>query len=133
MVAAAAVLTAVGLVVFWPHGGETAAQDPALVSDHPLPATVTGVQIRPCSGTAEGDGIDCAVVSLRLDGDAGPATLEQSASATGPRLGKGDEILVVRVEQADGSVSYSFYDFQRSTPMWILTLIFVGAVLLLGR
>ena len=34
---------------------------------------------------------------------------------------------------ADGSVSFSFYDYQRATQMWVLVIAFVAAVLVLGR
>jgi uncharacterized membrane protein len=45
----------------------------------------------------------------------------------------GDDIRVVPSTRADGQVVYSFYDFQRSTPMIVLAALFVVAVVALGR
>jgi uncharacterized membrane protein len=49
------------------------------------------------------------------------------------RFGVGDGIDVLLTEFEDGTTSYTFYEFQRATPMLLLVLCFVVAVLLLGR
>src|SRR6185295_2865848 len=48
-------------------------------------------------------------------------------------LHPGDDILVNMTVTPQGTASFSFFDYQRATPMWALTIVFVGAVLLLGR
>ncbi len=58
--------------------------------------------------------------------------IEQSASAP-TTLHPGDDIYVNVTINTDGTASFTFFDYQRATPMWILTIAFVGAVLLLGR
>jgi uncharacterized membrane protein len=40
---------------------------------------------------------------------------------------------VLANQAVDGSTFYTFYEFQRRTPLLVLTLLFVGAVVLLGR
>jgi uncharacterized membrane protein len=45
----------------------------------------------------------------------------------------GDAILVDIVVQPDGSTQIFFYDFERSTPLLMLTLLFVAAIVVLGR
>lgn len=62
---------------------------------------------------------------------AGP-TIEQPTTAAGS-LHAGDDIYVNMTVNADGTASFSFYDYQRATPMWFLTIIFIGAVVILGR
>ena len=57
-------------------------------------------------------------------------TIEQGASSP---LGVGDGVIVVAYESADGEIQFSFQDYRRGWPMLILLVIFVGAVLALGR
>ena len=56
--------------------------------------------------------------------------MEQSIDST---IDAGDAILVLVDELADGSTIVTFYDFQRGTPMLLLLLVFVVAILVLGR
>ena len=44
-------------------------------------------------------------------------------------LRDGDEILVTAVDTGDGTTTYEFWDYQRSTPMLVLVGLFVVAVL----
>lgn len=62
----------------------------------------------------------------------GGPTIEQPISAVG-NLHSGDDILVNLTVNADGTASFSFHDYQRSSPMWVLTVVFVAAVVILGR
>ena len=45
----------------------------------------------------------------------------------------GDGIYVLAYDQVDGQRTYTFYEFQRGTPMLLLLLLFCVAVLTLGR
>ena len=142
----AALVTILGLVVFWPHGGRAQAEDQ--FSDPALKAEVVSVRTAPCTGTTLADNTPCNFVGLHLDGHnipepavprgggqpatfAGP-TIEQPVSSVG-NLHSGDDIYVNMTVLPDGTASFSFYDYQRATPMWTLTIVFVGAVLILGR
>lgn len=143
----AAAVTMVGLVAFWPDGSVQASPDVDLFGEAPIKAEVVEVTTAPCTGTTEEDSTPCNFVRLHFPGHDAPApevprgggqptqtgpTIEQPASAIG-RLHAGDDIFVTMTVLPDGTASFSFYDYQRATPMWILTIAFVGAVLLLGR
>ncbi len=144
----AAAMTILGLIVLWPNGSAGRASDTTFFVDAPIKATVTNVTTGPCTGTTEADGIPCNVISLHLDGQPVPApvvprgggpattpagpTMEQVISDVGG-LHPGDEIYVTMTVLADGSASFAFYDYQRATPMWVLTIAFLAAVLVLGR
>ena len=147
-IASAAAITLLGLVVLWPSASTRSASDPDLFSDPPIKASVTDATIAPCTGTTEADEISCNFVSLHLDGQTTPVpvvprgggpttpsgqpTIEQGVSGVGG-LRPGDDIYVNMTVLADGSVSFSFYDYQRATQMWVLVIAFVAAVLVLGR
>lgn len=144
-VAVIAVATVAGLVAFWP-GHDRAAVDPALLAAHPLRATVTGVSRAPCTGTTEADGQICVVATLRLH-DAPPArpsprgagnaavdpTLEETTQSATRSLHAGDDIYVLATTRDDGTSTYSFYDYRRSSSLWLLTIVFAIAVVALGR
>ncbi|MBK5332821.1 MAG: YibE/F family protein [Ilumatobacteraceae bacterium] len=150
-VGVAAIATLIGVVVFWPNGASGRSTDPTLFSDPPLKAQVVGVTTAPCTGTTEADNTPCNFIHLHLDGQPrtpepqvprgggggessvqnGP-TIEQGVSDVGT-LHAGDDIYVNMTVLPDGTATFSFYDYQRATPMWILAIAFIGAVLLLGR
>jgi uncharacterized membrane protein len=132
-VIACAVLTMVGVIALWPSG-RGIADDPLELNAAPVPATVRSVETGPCSGTSAEDAIECGFASI----DVGSGSqrqfgiLEQGLSSSGLSVNKGDRILVNAVELPDGTVSYSFFDFQRNTPLALLIVVFVAAVVLLG-
>jgi uncharacterized membrane protein len=147
-VGVAATITLLGLIAFWPNSSTRNASDPTVFQDPPIKATVIDVTTAPCTGTSEVDQVLCNFASLRLDGQTvqppvvprggGPTTpspgptIEQGVSSVG-QLHPGDDIYVNMTILPDESLSFSFYDFQRATPMWVLTIAFVAAVLVLGR
>jgi uncharacterized membrane protein len=49
------------------------------------------------------------------------------------QFSEGDDIRVIETTSTSGDALYAFYDFQRTTPMVILAVLFVGAVVALGR
>ncbi len=144
----AALITLLGLIVFWPSGTSRSVADPDFFPDPPIKASVTDVTTAPCTGTTEVDRTPCNFIRLQIAGQpitrpviprgggpttsAGQPTIEQGASDFGG-LRPGDDIYVNMTVLADGTVSFSFYDYQRATPMWVLTIAFVAAVLVLGR
>lgn len=130
-VLACAVLTVLGLVLLWPSGGRSAT-DPALLDADPVDARVRSVELAPCTYDAT---VECAVSTISItsgltSGDV--FTLEQPSTATGRRLSAGDDILVIATEREDGTFAYSFYEYERSTPLLLLTLLFVVAIVVLG-
>ena len=144
----AALVTLVGLVAFWPRGGTSHGPDVGLFTEPPLKAEVLDIKTAPCTGTTEADNTPCNFMRLHLDGHAAPEPqvprgggaqttetgpfIEQSVSAPAT-LHRGDDIYVNMTVNADGTASFFFYDYQRATPMWVLAIAFIGAVLLLGR
>ncbi len=135
-VVACAAITLVGLVLLWPGRDGGGVQDPALLGGDPVKAVVRDVTIAPCPGTSVADAIDCRLVELEIT--TGPTAgdrpvLTQSIGAGGAQLAQGDRILVSADPGVGGEIFYSFYDYQRSTPLALAGLLFATAVLLLGR
>jgi uncharacterized membrane protein len=96
----------------------------------PIEAHVTGVRERPCAGVPSET---CTVVAFEVrSGERNGATGTFETSADTP-VRAGDDVKVTAIEREDGTTSYSFYDFERSTPMVVLLAVFVIAVLALGR
>ncbi|MGI9053507.1 MAG: YibE/F family protein [Ilumatobacteraceae bacterium] len=129
LVIACGVAVVFGAALLWPSGSRTT--DPLGLQADPVDAHVVAVEELPCAGIPDQT---CAVVSfeLRSGPQAGTAgSMEQSLETT---IRTGDDI---RVGAADlgggGGTAFSFYDFQRSTPLILLVLLFVAAVVALGR
>jgi uncharacterized membrane protein len=147
-VAIAALVTVAGLIVFWPSGGQRSSIPVDELAEPPLKAEVIGVTTAPCTGTTEADNVPCNFIRLHIAGHDLPEPVEPRGGGeeeiiTGPAieqpvtsansLHRGDDILVNLTVNDDGTATFSFYDYQRATPMWILTVLFVGAVVVLGR
>ncbi|NND76139.1 MAG: YibE/F family protein [Ilumatobacter sp.] len=124
-----AVVVLVGLVVLWP-GSSDSGLDPLGLDSDPVRATVTAADFVPCSydpllGCWS---IDLIVRAGEFDGQR--FSIEQSLDSL---IRDGDAILVEIADAGDGTVRVFFYDFERSTPLLLLTLMFVAAIVLLGR
>jgi uncharacterized membrane protein len=127
------VLTVIGLVWLWPGG-----DDESSILGQRLPtadATIREVSITPCAGTAIEDDVDCyAVEATVTSGEVRgvTASLELPVGGSTPRLSAGDDVLLAYdVAVVDGPAFY-FYDFQRRTPLILLVMLFVFAVVLFG-
>lgn len=127
-VACAAVI-AIGAVVLWPSRDGTAA-DPLGLSADPIAAHVTIVEELPCTSD---DTVRCAVVTFELRGGERDGTLGSMEMGTDSPIRVGDNIQVTAVELGDSTTAYSFYEFERSTPLLVLVVLFVVAVVALGR
>lgn len=127
-----AVVTLAGLALLWPTGAQ-ASQDPALLAADPVGAAVQAVEIGPCSYDAASE-CRTATVSVTEGGTAGEVfTLEQATGTAGRQLTAGDDVLVLIGETVDGTTTYSFYEYRRSTPLLLLTMVFAAVIVLLGR
>lgn len=134
-VMAAALVTVFGLLLLWPGGGTERVMDAAELVEEPVAATVRSVVVAPCS-SAPDDPIRCLTATVELT--EGPqrgtvGTIEQAVADSGQQMGTGDDIYVTVTDLGDGTVVYSFYEYQRGRPLALLLAVFVGAVLLLGR
>jgi uncharacterized membrane protein len=133
LVAVLAGSTLIGIIALWP--GE---RDHLPTFGDRLPvadATIRQVAALPCAGTAIEDAVDCYLVEATIT--SGPlrgdtATLELPIGGSTPRLGAGDEVRLAYDTAASGGTAYFFYDFQRRTPLVLLGLLFVVAVLVFG-
>ena len=127
------VVSVVGMVALWPRGGN----DEIAPGTDQLPtanATVTRVLIGPCSGTKIEDAVDCFVISARISNGplrAQSGDFEQPVGGNSPDINTGDRIRVAYDQTTDPPLIY-FYDFQRTTPLILLALLFAAAVVLLG-
>ena len=133
-----AVLTAVGVAILWP--GDVGARLGGGLAVDSEEATVERVEERLCPGFAEQR---CQLVRVRLE--SGPdegRTASLQLGATGgldPDVDPGDQVLVTEAPEPPPGAApvaggeYSLYDFERGTPMLVLALLFVGAVLLFAR
>ncbi|MFM8529721.1 MAG: YibE/F family protein, partial [Ilumatobacteraceae bacterium] len=125
----------VGLVALWP-GGRDGLIDPAMLGTTTAEAEVVFTDYGPCTGTVEADRVYCEFATLEItSGDTAGDTsvLETSLDASGANLESGDRILVNVDRLDDGRALYSFNDFQRGRSMTVLVVLFVLAVLVLGR
>ncbi len=130
-VIAVGVLAVLGMILLWPSGDSTG--DPSFLDSNVQKADVLLVETLPCTGTTEADGIDCRWITISVGKQDDRGVLEQSVDGIGARLQEGDRILVSSVDLGNGTTVYSFHDYQRGTPLLLLLVIFVIAVLLLGR
>jgi uncharacterized membrane protein len=127
-VAAFAVVIVVGAVVLWP-GGSDRGLDPLGLGGDPVRSSVESVQEVPCSFDPL---LACKLVDIVVsDGDERGERfeLEQPLDST---IETGDDILVDLI-RLDGTVEAVFYDFERSTPMLLLVIVFVVSIVVLGR
>jgi uncharacterized membrane protein len=125
-------LTLLGVILLWPSGDSTVT-DPALLSADPVDATVQSTTVQPCSydPSAECVSITISVTSGQTAGEV--FTTEQSTGTGGRPLSAGDDILVLADAGPDGTTIYSFYEYQRSSPMLVLVALFAVIIIAFGR
>ncbi len=124
-----ALVVIVGLVLLWPGGGSDRT-DPLGLDGEPMRATVDSVEEAPCSFDPL---LACKQIEVVVDeGDlrGDRFVLEQPLDST---IGDGDGILIDVVDVGGGVRQAVFYDFQRGTPMLLLVIVFVAAIVVLGR
>ncbi len=135
VVIACAVLTVVGLIALWPRGAsDIGAEQRDLLVDEPIEATVRAVTEADCEYSSPEDPQRCRFVELDLPSGADGSTPGFSVPVDGGApIDRGDPIFVSRLELPDGQVVYSFFDHQRRTPLLVLGVLFMAAVIALGR
>ena len=128
-VAACAAIVLLGLALLWPGSSNTTV-DPLGLEGDPVRARVTSASIEPCSYDVL---LGCRLIELApSEGDRSGEqfTFEQPLSSP---IRSGDAVLVDIGVFADGTDRVTFYDFERSTPLLLLALVFVAAIVTLGR
>lgn len=134
----AALATAVAIVLLAPWDG-FARSDSAAAAGPRVAGHVTAATETSCDDTAgddTGDGADCVTLTVALTGgpDAG-RTLETVVSkvrGVAP-YGAGDDVVLVQAGDPADPAAYDVVDFQRSTPLLVLAVLFAAAVVALGR
>ena len=136
VVVALAVVAVVGLVLLWPDGDRPVLAEELGMGAELVDATVTDAGEDPCHGTAEADGILCEEV--RFDVTSGPTKGEDGSfqvpvTEAAVDFEPGDDIVLGYQPEVEERFRYYFNDFQRDTPLVVLAVLFVVAVLALGR
>jgi uncharacterized membrane protein len=135
-VAVVVVVTVVGLLVWRPSEGVGLPEGVAGQGER-VTATVSGSAEVACAGTdIAGEALVCEEVQLEITSganDGGTGTFEIYPQPGAPDFDRGDRIVVTEFELPGGEVSYTFADYQRSSPLLWLTALFLVAVVALGR
>ena len=136
IVVALAAVALVGLVLLWPDRERPVLAEELGMGAELVDATVTEAGEAPCFGTAEADGILCEEV--RFDVTSGPTkgddgSFQVPVTEAAVDFEQGDDIVLGYQPEVEEQFQYYFNDFQRDTPLVVLTLLFVVAVLALGR
>jgi uncharacterized membrane protein len=137
-VAAIVVLTIIGLFVWRPAGGVSLPEGIQGQGDR-VTATVIGDQPVECAGTEFGSVAQCQEILIEItsgpnEGTTGSFQLFPGTQTVTPEFEAGDRIVVNEFVLGDtGEVAYTFADYQRSRPLLVLAVVFVVAVVALGR
>ena len=130
------VATVVGLVALWPRGDLPARPANLGVLVELETATVSGVDVLPCSQGPQAVG-RCQTVRLRITSgpDEGEThALDISVGPGNPTLERGDRIVVGRSPDTTlGGPLYYFADYQRRAPLLLLAALFAVVVIAVGR
>ncbi len=136
VIAALGAVAVGGLVILWPDAERPALGPELGFGAQLVDAVITETELLPCAGTAPADRIYCEDVRFRVTsgptkGDRG--TFQNTVTDTSLTFARGDGIVVGYQADAEPAFQYYFNDFQRKTPMTALVVVFIVAVLALGR
>ena len=132
-VATWAALTLIGLIVLWPSGSSSGSN----AVDPTVHGYVVAAAVQPCSGTAVSDLVECRVLTVQLED--GKAIGEQTnlelgiTSSRGKQPEVGDDLVLTATRLADGTTIYNFTDYERSSALWVLAILFAFTVVVFGR
>lgn len=136
-VAVVAALAIIGVGMWWPRGDAPELNPGGNPLIH-VDATVDAVVVAPCPGLeVQGSFTDCqnvraTVTSGDTKGDVARFVL-YATDFDKPDLAAGDDVVLLRNPGVPDEVAYSYFDFQRSSPLLWLGLLFVIVVIALGR
>jgi uncharacterized membrane protein len=131
-------LVVVGVFTLWPNSSRVANKFVIDLGGDLVNGTVVSTNKGNCFATAPGSSIGCRVADVRIEGGPDRGTmfsLEIQDSPTSVSLHPGDGIVLNRVTAPDvpPDLRYSFADYQRTSPLILLGVLFFVAVMLLGR
>jgi uncharacterized membrane protein len=137
VVAVVAVAVLIGLVVLRPGGNLPRIGAEFGFGNDLYNATVVATDVGPCLNTVADAEILCERKDVEITSGSVKgkrASFELSVDDVGaPALDVGDKIVVTYNPAAPEGVQVGFQDFQRRTPMLVLLMLFVVAVVVLGR
>ncbi|MFN0092841.1 MAG: YibE/F family protein, partial [Acidimicrobiales bacterium] len=126
----------IGLAALWPRG---AAPDLAGSASRlaMVDATVTEVGEGECLSGEVDAPVDCQLVRAEVTSGPGEGDLAEvripRIDFSAPTLAVGDKVVLLRNAAAPASFRYSWVDFQRRTPLLLLTGLFAVVVVGVGR
>jgi uncharacterized membrane protein len=135
-----ALATVVGLIVLWPGGGPTRAQQAADIQMPPGTTyphgRVVSVEKVACGSETPGRPPQCANAVMEvLDGE-GKGDFQQiqlSPDIVAAGIAKGDVFVLTRDPGAEGGPAYAFSDYARGTPIVALAIAFAVVVAVVAR
>ncbi len=136
LVGVIAAATVAGLVVLWPKGD---APDLSATTEGIgfVDATVTGVDIVPCTDPSEGLPTECQSVAVDITSGSrrGEAAsfLSSLVDFSAPDFARGDRVVLAENELAPPEFRFSFVELQREVPLLLLGVAFVVVVVAFGR
>ncbi|MGB0114474.1 MAG: YibE/F family protein [Ilumatobacteraceae bacterium] len=119
----------IGLIALWPGGG-TERLDPLGLAGEPVKASVESDEQTTCSFDAS---TDCRLLVVVIDEGEYEGQAYEVEHSLDSTVSAGDAILVDVYDIGDGTQRVAFYDHQRGTPMMVLAVVFVAAIVILGR
>jgi uncharacterized membrane protein len=136
VVGVVALAALVGIVLLRPEGPRPELAAELGLGAELVDATVTSVTEVPCAGTEAAAGIRCREIEFTVtdgstEGDDG--SFEVPITEAAAPINDGDRLTLGYQPEADPGFRYYFNDFQRRTPLVALGIVFVVAVLVLGR
>lgn len=137
IVVALTVATIGAMIALWPHDVPEAQNPYGQKGVTTLDATVTKVSPFDCKSGQQGpDGMvtvdgDCANVEARTS--EGTAAFQLDSARFRAGIDVGDDIRVVRIAPDGQDPTYEFLDFQRGTPLVLLSLVFAVLVIAVAR
>lgn len=129
----------VGLVLLWPSGSEVdeiTESVPFAAPGVTFPKAEIDVVHPACAGPAQRTD-DCGLLEVTVSEGAGKgdhASVQVAPHVSDSGLSPGDTVKVQRTPGQDGAeASYAYFGTDRSTPLLVMLLVFVGLVLLVAR
>lgn len=133
-----ALAAAIGAALLYPFGHDQHTGADLGLGQHPVNAEVVSAEAGSCGSGGTASGADgCVALQLRMqDGPAAGNTIMQRmpTDPSTPRFAVGDEVVLSYAgANPEKESSYQVVDFQRGNALLVLALLFVAAVLVLGR
>lgn len=125
-------LTLVGLVALWPRGGIPKLSDEGGSLPY-VKATVTGSITKNCTDPEEDLPAKCREYRVHLAHSRSATFLVSNIDFSVPTIHSGDTVVLAYNRLAPPEFRYSFVEFDRSTPLLGLVIVFVAVVVGFGR